>query len=122
MVRLNTAIRKFNAIYIIPTLQVIWITFSIVGGGIYFEEFNQFGALEITMFIVGVLILITGVNFLAPKRRKIQRKAYDERSSLTIIRLDNEYSEVTNGVEMKNMNMSATVEDGKSCFSYFSNH
>ncbi|MEO2193203.1 MAG: hypothetical protein ABGY24_12210 [bacterium] len=44
-----------------PAMQVGWILFSLVSGGLYFEEFNGFGALQWGMFSLGVVGVIAGV-------------------------------------------------------------
>eukprot|EP01104_Vermistella_antarctica_P011441 TRINITY_DN3197_c0_g3_i1.p1 TRINITY_DN3197_c0_g3~~TRINITY_DN3197_c0_g3_i1.p1 ORF type:complete len:575 (+),score=94.13 TRINITY_DN3197_c0_g3_i1:222-1946(+) len=68
MIRMNTALRKFPAMYIVPALQVIWIVFSILGGGIYFKEFQTFSSLQYLMFGIGVVTILAGVYFLAPRQ------------------------------------------------------
>ena len=39
--RLNEALSKYNALYIIPLMQGGFIFFAIVSGGIFFNEFDQ---------------------------------------------------------------------------------
>lgn len=39
----------------------MYITLSILEGGVYFEEFSQINKLDIIMFFVGVFILLIGV-------------------------------------------------------------
>ena len=65
--RMNAALRKFDGVFIIPVLQVVWTLFSIIGGGIYFREFSSFGALDIGLFTLGVCIVMFGVYLLAPQ-------------------------------------------------------
>eukprot|EP00742_Colponemidia_sp_Colp-10_P006732 GILJ01007217.1.p1 GENE.GILJ01007217.1~~GILJ01007217.1.p1 ORF type:complete len:573 (-),score=53.10 GILJ01007217.1:273-1991(-) len=65
IVRLNSALKRFDAIFIIPTLQVIWTIFSILGGGVYFNEFASYDALSIAMFVLGVVIILGGVVLLS---------------------------------------------------------
>jgi len=65
--RMDTALRKFDGPFIVPVLQVVWTLFSIIGGGIYFQEFNRMPGIGITFFTIGVLIVISGVYLLAPQ-------------------------------------------------------
>jgi hypothetical protein len=67
MYRMTTALRKFDKEpLIIPVLQVVWTIFSIVGGGIYFEEFRKMNSTAIALFTLGVLMLLVGVYLLTP--------------------------------------------------------
>lgn len=66
MFRFNKGLRLYESSVIVPMLQVFWTFFSILCGGIYFGEFNDFSAFQTTMFILGVSIVIVGVYFLAP--------------------------------------------------------
>jgi len=65
--RMNAALRKFDGVFIIPVLQVVWTLFSIIGGGVYFREFNAFNSVDIGLFTLGVCIVIFGVYLLAPQ-------------------------------------------------------
>lgn len=66
MTRLNQALRLFAASFIIPVLQCFWTLFAILGGGIYFKEFDDFTGLSYSMFIIGLLLLGGGVVMLSP--------------------------------------------------------
>jgi uncharacterized membrane protein len=66
--RMNTALRRYDALFIVPVLQVIWTLCSIVGGGLYFDEFANFSFLQGFMFIAGVMLVICGVFVLAVQR------------------------------------------------------
>eukprot|EP00611_Tribonema_gayanum_P023507 TRINITY_DN4960_c0_g4_i2.p2 TRINITY_DN4960_c0_g4~~TRINITY_DN4960_c0_g4_i2.p2 ORF type:complete len:397 (-),score=61.33 TRINITY_DN4960_c0_g4_i2:86-1276(-) len=41
--------------------------FSVVGGGVYFEEFDKFSRREVTAFSLGVAVVFCGVYFMAPR-------------------------------------------------------
>ena len=69
--RMNKALRLFEGVFIIPVLQVFWTFFAIVGGGLYFQEFQKYNSISLIMFIVGVLIVFLGVFLLSPSKRKI---------------------------------------------------
>eukprot|EP00300_Choanocystis_sp_HF-7_P013179 c18188_g1_i2.p1 GENE.c18188_g1_i2~~c18188_g1_i2.p1 ORF type:complete len:382 (+),score=54.26 c18188_g1_i2:47-1192(+) len=63
--RMNTALRRFDSVFIVPMLQVIWTLFSIVGGGLYFDEFSHLSPQQAILFALGVLLVISGVCVLA---------------------------------------------------------
>jgi hypothetical protein len=47
-------------------IQVNFIIFAIVSGGIFFKEFNAFGVWNWVGFVAGVLLLIFGIFLLSP--------------------------------------------------------
>ncbi|KAG0591731.1 hypothetical protein KC19_1G197200 [Ceratodon purpureus] len=67
MVRLNDGLAMFDAILIVPMLQIVWTFFSICTGFIYFREYRVFGHFRAAMFGVGVLALFVGMLLLAPQ-------------------------------------------------------
>lgn len=64
MFHLNKGLRLFPAVIIVPTLQIFWTLFSIICGGIYFDEFSTFTPLATGMFALGVLLIFAGVLLL----------------------------------------------------------
>eukprot|EP00756_Hemistasia_phaeocysticola_P012437 Hpha_TRINITY_DN15195_c0_g1::TRINITY_DN15195_c0_g1_i1::g.129631::m.129631 len=67
---LQTALNDFSALVIVPVFQVSLTVFAVVGGGIYFREFEQWnlqkGAISsIILFSLGLLLCICGVVFLS---------------------------------------------------------
>ncbi|KMS93813.1 hypothetical protein BVRB_027700, partial [Beta vulgaris subsp. vulgaris] len=69
--RMNKALQQFDGLLIIPLLQVCWIVFSVVGGGIYFREFDGLPATHTVGFTFGILMIVLGVYLLsshAPER------------------------------------------------------
>lgn len=67
--RMNSALKKFDGLLIIPLLQVFWTTSAIVQGGVYFQEFIKFTPTQTVGFLSGVTIVFIGVYFLTPKPR-----------------------------------------------------
>lgn len=63
---MNEAIRRWDASFIIPTLQVVWLVFSVISGGIFFREFLTLSPFQTAMFTLGMVLLVTSVLFLAP--------------------------------------------------------
>ncbi|GMH54954.1 hypothetical protein TrLO_g10003 [Triparma laevis f. longispina] len=66
LTRMNTALGMFDGLFIIPVLQVFWTFYSIVSGGIYFEEFDSFSPGQMCGFCFGVFIVFVGVYMLSP--------------------------------------------------------
>ncbi|KAJ1428559.1 magnesium transporter NIPA-domain-containing protein [Ochromonadaceae sp. CCMP2298] len=64
--RLDSSLEKFPPMFIIPVMQVFFVLFAIICGGIYFEEFNAFSTVQFVGFIVGVVMILLGVMCLAP--------------------------------------------------------
>ena len=67
LTRMNKALSMFDGLFIIPVLQVFWTFFSIVSGGIYFEEFKSFTWPQMIGFCAGVCVVFIGVYMLSPK-------------------------------------------------------
>ena len=86
--RMNAALRKFDGVFIIPVLQVVWTLFSIVGGGVYFKEFRALGRVEVLMFTLGVLIVMGGVYLLSPQQPEGRAEERRRRASVQADRLD----------------------------------
>lgn len=65
--RLNHGLRLFEAVYLVPMMQICWILFSTIAGGIYYEEFIEFGSKEYAAYAVGFLCVLIGVALLCPR-------------------------------------------------------
>ncbi|XP_028109292.1 probable magnesium transporter NIPA8 [Camellia sinensis] len=70
MARLNEGLSLFDAILIVPMFQIAWTFFSICTGFVYFQEYQVFGALRTTMFILGIISVFIGISLLAPDEAK----------------------------------------------------
>ncbi|GFY85158.1 magnesium transporter, putative [Actinidia rufa] len=70
MARLNEGLSLYDAILIVPMLQIAWTFFSICTGFVYFQEYQVFGALRTTMFILGMVSVFIGISLLAPDDAK----------------------------------------------------
>ncbi|XAR52066.1 hypothetical protein NMG60_11006919 [Bertholletia excelsa] len=70
MARLNEGLSLFDAILIVPMFQIAWTFFSICTGFVYFQEYQVFGALRTTMFIIGMFSVFIGISLLAPDEIK----------------------------------------------------
>lgn len=65
--RLNHGLRLFEAVYLVPMMQICWILFSTIAGGIYYEEFIEFGKKEYGAYAVGFVCVLIGVALLCPR-------------------------------------------------------
>ncbi|KAK1440977.1 hypothetical protein QVD17_06813 [Tagetes erecta] len=70
MARLNEGLSLFDAILIVPMLQIAWTFFSICTGFVYFQEYQVFDALRTVMFILGMISVFLGISLLAPDDSK----------------------------------------------------
>eukprot|EP01083_Nonionella_stella_P092390 258637_1 len=58
---LNDGLQRFSALYVAPTFQAFWITVSVLGGLVVFDEFETMGATQKMIFSSGVLMTVIGV-------------------------------------------------------------
>lgn len=73
--RMDAALQMFDSVFIVPVLQVVWTLCSIIGGGLYFNEFSDMSTSDSTMFFVGVLLVVWGVSHLALQTPKARTKS-----------------------------------------------
>lgn len=66
--RLNAALSLYNPLFIIPLLQANFIFFTIVSGGIYFQEFNYMIKLNWIGFVFGIFLMFVGIALLVPPK------------------------------------------------------
>jgi hypothetical protein len=71
LARLDGGLAKFPPAFIIPVMQVFFVFFAILCGGIYFEEFVGFSTGQFVGFIAGVSMILGGVVGLAPVDMKL---------------------------------------------------
>eukprot|EP01084_Bolivina_argentea_P261226 441353_1 len=69
--RMNNALRKYEGVFIIPVLQVLWMLFSILSGGILFKEFDGYYWYNYIGFFIGTIIIFYGVYQLSPQKENI---------------------------------------------------
>ena len=65
--RLNAALRRYPSLVIIPALQINWIVWSSVAGGLYFDEFSAWDAHEYALFGAGIAVTLVGLALLEPE-------------------------------------------------------
>mmetsp|Transcript_2055 Transcript_2055/g.5490 ORF Transcript_2055/g.5490 Transcript_2055/m.5490 type:complete len:426 (-) Transcript_2055:1998-3275(-) len=66
MLRLNHALKLFDALYMIPMMQLSWMLFSSLSGGIFYEEFVQWQWQNYVMYALSFTMILFGVVLLCP--------------------------------------------------------
>jgi len=64
---LNGGLKRFDSLYVVPVYQSYWIISGVVGGLVYFGEWEGFSMKQMFMFIVGTLITLSGLIVLTTK-------------------------------------------------------
>jgi hypothetical protein len=64
---MNEALSLYDPLFIIPLLQVNFILFAIISGGIFFDEFSYFQPVNVGGFCIGVFLLLFGIFLLSPE-------------------------------------------------------
>ncbi|GAB0492364.1 hypothetical protein MMPV_003626 [Pyropia vietnamensis] len=66
VVRLNHGLRLFDAVFFVPMMQICWILLATISGGIYFQEFNDWGSKQVAAYVLGFGVILGGVAMLCP--------------------------------------------------------
>lgn len=64
---LNRALRRYDALLVIPLFHVTWTLLSIFTAGIYFREFEQYSGRQLNVFAVGIAVIFVGSFFLGSR-------------------------------------------------------
>jgi len=64
---LNSALERFDALFVIPVYQVVWMISGTVGGGVVFDEFGVFDGLQWGMLPLGACINFFGIWLLTQR-------------------------------------------------------
>jgi len=64
--RLSVSLIMFDAMFIIPVNQTMWILFSVLSGGIVWNEFANLSLVESSWLASGLSLVMIGVVFLMP--------------------------------------------------------
>jgi magnesium transporter len=64
--RLDLGLSLYPPLFVIPAMQVFFVFFAIISGGVYFEEFRDFDSTHFGGFFCGVIMILVGVCGLAP--------------------------------------------------------
>ena len=65
---LNSGLKSFDALSVVPVFQSFWILVSVVAGLIFFGEYQQMDSTSLCVFPIGILLTIVGVFFLSGRR------------------------------------------------------
>ena len=63
--RLNTGLSHYDSLLVVPLFQMNWTLFSIITGGIYFQEFAGFTKMRFLLFFLAVALIVGGVYLLS---------------------------------------------------------
>ena len=69
--RLDLGLALFPPAFIIPVLQVFYMFFAIICGGIFFGEFSSYNTIQTIFFTIGVVLILGGVFGLAPAKSDV---------------------------------------------------
>lgn len=72
---LNCALGAFDALFIIPAFQAIFISSSVAGGLIFYKEWEDFGMLSWICFPAGVCCCLVGVLILSGRSKGVENEA-----------------------------------------------
>ena len=72
---LAKALQYFDAMYVVPVFTCFFISVSTIAGAAYFQEFATFSFKQIMLFVIGILITLSGVYVLSARKmlKKSQR-------------------------------------------------
>jgi hypothetical protein len=82
--RLDLGLSLYPPLFIIPVMQVFFVFFAILCGGIYFEEFNSFDTSQFIGFVFGVVMILAGVWGLAPTDSPLMTSVSKDKETLPL--------------------------------------
>ncbi|ETO10108.1 hypothetical protein RFI_27268 [Reticulomyxa filosa] len=85
MYRQSEALIQYEAVFIVPMHQVMWITFSTIAGGLYFQEFENATALQWLSLLCGLFLNYFGLfQLMADSRKSNDVDAYKQNMDLPL--------------------------------------
>ena len=102
--RMNTALRKYEGVFIIPLLQVLWMLFSILSGGILFKEFDGYSWYNYFIFMIGTIIIFYGVYKLSPKKPDANTPKHKNQKEIELLQSNNNSNESLQSASNTNSN------------------
>ena len=113
---LNCGLQRFDALFIIPLYQVIWIISGVLGGGIVFNEFAVMTFGDVLLFGIGAAVIFFGVFFIAKRKTdgtKISTEALldDIGDETDYIRMGNPSDSEDSGADSTAINMITDTPD-----------
>lgn len=73
---INQGLERYDSFYIVPMFHVHWNVWSILGGIVFFGEFQSFTAINYGLFLLGVTCILVGVAFLS--QREMNNQLYEQ--------------------------------------------
>jgi len=61
---LNKALKRYDALLVIPVFYVVWTVLSVITAGIYFKDFAMLTPSQFQLFLLGMLVIFIGSGFL----------------------------------------------------------
>jgi magnesium transporter len=61
---LNRALKRYDALLVIPIFHVFWTLLSVATAGIYFQDFVLFDRMQFKGFVLGLFVIFIGSAFL----------------------------------------------------------
>ena len=112
---LNTALRYYDALQVIPIYQTYWIIFGTASGLVFFDEIGEMTSVQILFFLLGCIISLSGVLVLSlrPTVRINTRAAGDENTGAQVEN-SHKRAEDTHGTPGSRRDESDEEEDQKS--------
>merc|ERR1712137_617999 len=83
--RMNAALRKYDAMFIIPVLQALWLLFAVLNGGIFYQEFADLSLLYNVLFGSGIVVLLFGVSIFSPRTEKHTEVVEDDLGAKVVV-------------------------------------
>ncbi|KAJ3210017.1 hypothetical protein HDU82_008963 [Entophlyctis luteolus] len=69
---INMGLQRYDALLQIPVFFCVWTIFDVVGGGVYFGEFDGFTPRQYGLFILAIGVIFLGVIILADRLKRSQ--------------------------------------------------
>lgn len=67
---INAGIKHYDALLQVPVFYVVYTICGVVSGGVYFDEFRKFSAVQFLLFCFGILLTFVGVACLAGRLKE----------------------------------------------------
>ena len=71
--RLNSALGKYDPLFIIPAIQAGYIFWATLSAGVYFQEFDPLDDWQLALFGVGFGLMFAGLFVLSNESAKIAK-------------------------------------------------
>mmetsp|Transcript_1232 Transcript_1232/g.3455 ORF Transcript_1232/g.3455 Transcript_1232/m.3455 type:complete len:328 (-) Transcript_1232:246-1229(-) len=72
---LNRLLCEYDALFIVPVIEVIWSLQSMIGGGIFFDEYSSLSPIRLLFFVTGVCVNLTGVWLLSRRGERGEKRS-----------------------------------------------